>query len=100
MSRRNGMKLVYVGDVGVITPPTYVKPIPPDVDIWKLELRELFNLGVKLGYPVTELLGVSHCWDHLDYVKLGGNKLPDGYNWAEHVIYCKNCWEYFRVDWH
>ena len=98
MARRNGMQRVYIRDIGNIVPPTTRQPLPPGIDLDKLTTRELFSLGVQCGISVQELIGVDSCNDHFTkYTKLAGNKLPDGYNWAEHVIYCNSCWEYFRL---
>lgn len=92
------MKPVYIGDIGTIVQPTQKYSLPKDLDLDALTTRQLFQLGILCGVAVQELIGVKSCMDHFErYTKLGNNKLPDGYNWAEHVVYCNSCWEYFRL---
>lgn len=87
---------VYIGDVGVITPPTPKTPIPQNFDFSQLTYRQICNLLVACGYDVRDIIPIEHCSDHASMIFLGGKELPEGYNFFEDVKYCKNCWQLFR----
>lgn len=95
MSRR-GVAAIYIGDIGeiVIQPP--VKPLTEKVDTDALTTRQMFQIALDHGVDVRYLLGVADCEDHDGMVYVGGNKLPDGYNWCDNMRYCNNCWRWFR----
>lgn len=90
------LRRVYVGDIGVITPPTTLRDIPEDTNLDAMTYRELYNLALIVGVNMNELLGLRQCVLHIDMVVLGGNKLPDGFNIPEDTVFCLNCWQQFR----
>lgn len=92
------MAKVYLGDVGVITLVERVKPqLPENIDFSVMTLRELCNFALSIGVDLKEIIGVNKCSGHAGMVVLGNNKMPDGYNLFEHCIFCKNCWQLFRL---
>jgi len=97
MSRRSRMAPVYIGDIGIITPPTTKTGLPEGFDTSKLTFRQLCNVAVLVGIDVREIIGIKECWMHVDMVFLGDKQMPDGYNLFEHCNYCKSCWRLFRI---
>lgn len=93
---RGKMAPVYVGDVGQIHTYNREKVGLPEFDLSTLPLRDLCNLALKVGFDVREIIGVPSCEDHLKMVILH-NTMPEGMNLFEHCVYCKNCWQFFRL---
>ena len=96
MRKRNGMKPVYVGDIGEIVIKTPISKPTRKLDLENMSLRELFREALECGFDVRELIGVEGCDKHVGMVFLGGKTMPQGMNLVENCVYCKNCWQYFR----
>lgn len=94
---RSGMKPVYIGDVGQIVPRTPKMGIPKEVDISHLSFRDLCNLAVVCGFELRDIIGIKSCFEHQDKILLADRALPDGMNLFEHCVYCKNCFQFFRI---
>jgi hypothetical protein len=95
--RKSGMAPVYVGDIGVITRREPKRVLPKELDLSKYSFRDLCNIAILVGIDLRDIIGISSCSDHRNMVFLGGKELPDGYNIFEHCVYCKNCWQLFRI---
>lgn len=96
-NKRTGMKLLYIGDIGDTTPLYHPITAPsPEIDLDALDARQMMNLAIENGFQVRDLIGISHCYEHVDMVLLGDRKLPDGMNLFENCSYCKNCFQLFR----
>lgn len=96
VQRRSGMSLLYVGDVGVVVAPSQPKPVPQNINVDEMSWRELFLLAIELGHDVKQLLGIQHCYEHINMILLKDNKLPDGFNYAEDTAWCRSCFQWFR----
>lgn len=95
--KRTSMARICVGDVGVLSPPQEVTPIPPDLDMDTLSTRELMIVALNAGVKLKDLIGVDQCFMHVEYVELGAKALPEGYNLLEHCVWCRNCFVLFRI---
>ena len=96
-NKRTGMKLLYIGDVGDVTPLHHPISAPSStIDLDSLTAREMMILAIENGFQIRDLIGISHCYEHTDMVLLGDKKLPDGMNLLEHCSYCLNCFQLFR----
>lgn len=97
MSRRSKMPHVMVGDVGEITIRPERKTIAENVDLDSMDLHELCALAIDCGIGLKELIGIDNCFEHVNMIFLGANDMPEGFNIIEHVKYCKNCFQMFRL---
>jgi hypothetical protein len=94
--RNNGMKRIYIGDVGEIPAPYGYTQISPDLDIDSLTTREMFSLLLEAGVPLQKIIGIDNCYEHTNMVWLGANSLPSEMNLLEDVVYCRNCFQQYR----
>lgn len=98
MVGRSGMKPIYVGDIGEV----FLQPVQktlPDVDYYSLDIHELFAIAIEANIDIKLFIGIDNCYEHeaLGMVAIGNRELPQGFNWIEHVKYCRNCYLMFRL---
>lgn len=94
---KSGMRPVYVGDVGNVTPRKPKGTIPAHIDIDKLSFREMCSLAISVGFELRELIGIKTCGEHIGMVLLADRIMPEGMNLFEHCVYCRNCFQLFRI---
>lgn len=95
---RNRIAPVMIGDVGEVFLQPVRKPLP-DVDYDSLDIHELFAIVIECNIDIKLFIGIDNCYEHesLGMVAIGNRELPQGFNWIEHVKYCKNCYLLFRL---
>ena len=57
--------------------------------------EQLFDLALKLGVNVTDALGIMFCYEHYE-MKLLNSKSTAKFNYATDIVWCKNCFQFFR----
>lgn len=57
--------------------------------------EQLFQTAIAVGVKATDALGVDSCADHIGYKEVGGRAIPK-MNYATQVVWCKNCFLYYR----
>lgn len=97
MSSRGGMKPVYIGDVGEIFTTPARRAIPSDEEIDAMSDHDLFAVALECGVSLYDIIGINHCYEHIDMVFLGSNSMPSGYNLLDHTNWCRNCFQLFRL---
>ena len=98
MRKRNGMKPIYVGDVGDIQSLNTPRQLPEYEisDLDNMDIHELFALALECGIKVQQLIGINRCYENSNMLLLKG-VLPQGFTLIEDTKYCNNCFCFFRV---
>jgi hypothetical protein len=93
---RKGIGKIFVGDVGVIVPPVLHLEITM-IDTSKMTYRELCAYALECGVDIRDIIGIDHCYLHVDMIYVGDKPLPRGFNMVEHCNWCRNCFQMYRI---
>ncbi len=99
---RKYIKTPLQGDPGPDAPNVYTAPLDFEQEralvnntLESLTDEQLFNMSLKMGVKPTEAMGIEHCYEHYE-MKLLSSTSTAKFNYATEVVWCKNCFQYFR----